>query len=204
MHAEGDVILGSSVKLLGPNDYVEFDAASLSGYGEAALVGGSETQRIFAGSFTANCSAGKITPAQDARPLLTRVGGFPLSGVPVFEPIDVVHSEMVASAALALGFGDFLAKGPFSFKIGSQDGRLTVSGTLNFGEDPKFGAGDVLRLRAVSATLSAGCFSANGDLLVTIPQNSQTAKVTFDICSGQGVKFQGELPSLGFSFGARA
>ena len=57
----------------------------------------------------------------------------------------------------------------------------------------------MLRLRSVSAALGAGCFSATGDLLVTIPQNSQTAKVNFGIGAGQGVELQAALPSLGFS-----
>ena len=112
----------------------------------------------------------------------------------------MVRSEIAASAAMDLGFGDFLAKGPLKFQIGSQNGRLTVTGTLNFGEDPKFGSGNVLRLRSVSATLGAGCFSATGDLLVTIPQNSQTAKVNFDICAGRGVALKATIPSLSFSF----
>ena len=200
MHAEGDVVLGNHFRLLGPNDYVDFDANSISGFGEAALVGGADTQRVFAGFFTGDCAGGKIIPAKDVQPLLTEVGGFPLSGAPIFEAIDVVRSEIAASAAMDLGFGDFLAKGPLKFQIGSQNGRLTVTGTLNFGEDPKFGSGDVLRLRSVSATLGAGCFSATGDLLVTIPQNSQTAKVNFDICAGRGVALKATLPSLSFSF----
>ena len=139
IRAEGNVVLGNHFRLLGPNDYVEFDANSMSGFGEAALVGGEDTQRVFAGFFTGDCAGGKVIPAKDVQPLLTEVGGFPLSGAPIFQAIDVVRSEITASAAMDLLFGDFLAKGPFKFQIGSQNGKLTVTGTLNFGEDPRFG-----------------------------------------------------------------
>ena len=124
MHAEGDVVLGSSYRLLGAHDYVDFDKTSLSGFGEVALVGGTDVQRVFTGFFTGDCAAGEIIPATTVQPLLTEVGGFPLSGAPVFEALDVVRSEIVATAAMNLGFSDFLAQGPFSFKIGSQGGKL--------------------------------------------------------------------------------
>ena len=119
MHAEGNVVLGNHFRLLGPNDYVDFDANSMSGFGEAALVGERIRNACSPAFSPVTAQVGKVIPAKNVQPLLTEVGGFPLSGAPIFEAIDVVRSEISASAVMDLLFGDFLAKGPLKFQIGS-------------------------------------------------------------------------------------
>ncbi|MBN2393521.1 MAG: tandem-95 repeat protein [Anaerolineae bacterium] len=149
--ATGNVGIGAHFYLAGASSTLDFDADNiLAASGELRMRMGDYA--LFNGAFTANGATGAGAPgAGVSYAPLTHVAGFAVTGAPAISQLNFLTGYITGTATLAYQGGDAHADAPVAFTA-SPGPHFAGSAGAPF--DVLYGAGDVLRLRAETATLA--------------------------------------------------
>ena len=217
--ASGNVLLGNFLPLTGPNDYVEYDATTLTATVSLALTTGGQQLKLFTGSFSAPVATGVATLGAGAKYDLTQLAGF--SASVAITQFSIPDATISGNATIDADIKGAKTKATLSFAITVSGGGIHYSGTL---------ADFQLAIAGVTLSVTGAKLSDTGiaatQVVLKLPDKFGAATVTVDklqistdsislqgataafnlpdlkIGDGSKLKFTGNVATLQYSGGA--